>query len=457
MGRFGRTLIVLAVVLAVAGAALLLVVPEQPAIGLGLGVVAAILIVVSPRAPRTTGAGGSRTGISRRGFLVAGVAVLIGGAAAVRRGWLVAPGQDASHSPVESSRVLPQPGARPAGDGIWLSPDEIAAFPTDTDAFRRLEDAAGQPIERHDLSDQDSPTPGHLMQLALLAARLDDDRLRGRARDLIVAAIGTEDGDTGQHQARNRPLGIGRNLPAYVISADVIGLDSFDPATGDRFRSWLDELRSKVIAGVDYSLVGIEPVDHSNWGAHMGAALTAANLYLHDSAAIRTSADILRGWLGERAGRQDWEYDTDRHDYSWMCAYPDVDAFLPVNPAGCERDGMAIGGIIPIDMQRGDGFRVPPRYTQYPRETLQARTAQAELLYRAGFDTWAWADSALRRIAERQLAMGEEFDPDWYEPRMGCYWIIARRTGVELPLEEPSTGRSVFGVDWTHAAAGGLG
>ena len=452
----GRVILLVALLLGVAGAAALLVVPEQPAIGLGLGVVAAVMVVSAP--PRRRGPvrrPGARSRLmTRRGLLLAGLVVLVGGAALFRRGEL---GRAAVASPAPTATPsrgpLPRPTVRPAARGIWLSPDEIMALPTRTDAFHRLEEAAAADIRLDDISYQDSRTPSHLMQVALVAARRDDDRLRAVVRDAIVAAIGTEEGDTGEHQERNRPLGVGRNLPGYVIAADLIGLGSFDRSADVRFRSWIDELRTKRLRGRDRSLAEIEPLDHSNWSAHISAALTAANLYLEDTAATRTSADILLGWLGDPEGRQDWEYDTERHDYSWMCHYPDVDRFLPVNPAGCERDGMVIDGIIPIDMQRGDGFRVPPTFTQYPRESLQGRTAQAEMLYRAGFDTYTWADRAILRIAERQRAMGEAFDREWYEPRMGCYWIIARRTGAPFPLEEPSTGRSVSGVDWTHARA----
>jgi hypothetical protein len=449
----GRLVLLLAGLVAVLASWALLALPDQPTLGFGLAVLSGVMIIAAPRRRRAVPrAKDSRRLVTRRGLMLGGVALLVGGATALRRHELgqVALPPTPTPTATPASRQLPRPSRRPTGQGIWLSPDEIAVLPTETEAFQRLEERASRDIRLEDISNQDSRTPSHLMEVALVAACHDDARLRTIVRDAIVAGIGTEDGDTGGHRARNRPLGIGRNLPGYVIAADLIGLRSFDRPANDRFRAWLDQLRTKKVAGADWSLAEVEPLDHSNWGAHISAAMTVTNLYLEDETAIRTSADILRGWLGDPEGRQDWEYDTDRHDYSWMCHYPDVDRFLPVNPAGCEREGMAIDGIIPIDMQRGGGFRVPPRYTQYPRESLQGRTVQAELLYRAGYDTWTWADRALLRIAQRQRAMAEEFDRDWYEPRMGCYWIISRRTGIELPLEAPSTGRSVSGVDWTH-------
>lgn len=336
---------------------------------------------------------------------------------------------------------------RPQADGVWISPDDLALLPTRSEAFRRMEERAGEPIETDDISNQDAD-PRHLVEVALVASRLGDDRLRGAVRDAIGAVIGTENGRTGGHKSRNRPLGIGRNLPSYVVAADLIGLRRFDRPADDRFRSWIDGLRTKRIKDAEWTLLENEALDHSNWGAHQGAAITAVNLYLRDGSAVDTSAQILRGWLGDREGTQAWEYDPERHDYSWMCHYPDLERYLPVNPP-CSRDEMEIGGIIPIDMQRGGGFRTPPRFTRYPRESLQGRTVQAELLSHAGYDVWSWGDRAVLRIAERQLAMAE-YDDGWYEPEMGCYWIIAARYQARLPLTSPSEGRSIAGVEWTH-------
>lgn len=356
--------------------------------------------------------------------------------------------QSASPTPAP---VISEPPTVQRRPGLWLSPEEIVRLETDSPAFDRLRDRAERRLELEDVSDQDAELPLHCMATALVAARLDDDALRGRVRDVLLDIIGTEDGSTGRHDARNRPLGIGRNLPGFVISADLIHLGAFDADADRRFRTWLDVLRTKRVRDADMTLKSAETTDHSNWGAHMSAALTAANLYLEDEPAVEASAHALRGWLGDRTGSQEWVYDTDRHDYSWQCHFPDVDRYLPVNPVGCERDGMSLDGIIPIDMQRGRGFRIPPRKTRYPRESLQGRSVQAEMLWRAGYEVWEWADRALLRIAQRLLAMSTEFDEDWYEPDMGCYWILSTHyPDARLPLEAPSIGRSVSGVDWTH-------
>jgi len=157
---------------------------------------------------------------------------------------------------------------------------------------------------------------------------------------------------------------------------------------------------------------------------------------------VQRSADALRHYLGDGVGFT-WR---DDRDLSWA---EDPAAPTPVNPPGSERDGHDISGIIVADMRRGDAFRWPPTPTRYPREALVGRSIQAELLARAGYDAFEWGDRGLLRAAERLLAL-DALDPDWYEPTSSAYWLIGARLGG-LPLEEPAVGRTVAGVDWTHA------
>jgi hypothetical protein len=168
----------------------------------------------------------------------------------------------------------------------------------------------------------------------------------------------------------------------------------------------------------------------------------AAALYLGDLVEVQRSADALRHYLSDGVGFT-WR---DDRDLSWA---KDPAAPTPVNPPGSERDGHDISGIIVADMRRGGAFRWPPTPTRYPREALVGRSIQAELLARAGYDAFDWGDRGLLRAAERLLAL-DALDPDWYEPTSNAYWLIGARLGG-LPLEEPAVGRTVAGVDWTHA------
>ena len=351
-------------------------------------------------------------------------------------------------TPALSSGGTAPSGGGSTGAGIWISQAEIMALPTSGGAWSKLVNLASAPIPRHELSCQDSAAPHAVMATALVAARTNDDSLRAKVRDELLRAVGTENGSTCGHPDRNRPLGVGRNLTAYVIAADVIGFRQFDPAAESGWRGWLSALRSAQLPGGWALNSQHAREDHSNWGAHQAAALTAANAYLGDRDGLGVDAAWARAWVDPRA-QMPWRYRTDKHDYSWSGT--GVPPSAPVNPKGATKQGAVVDGIPLVDMQRGGGFTTgKPAYTQYPREALVGRTVQFELLHRAGYNSYAWGDSGLLRIAERLLAFSQQWESSWYEPRINAYWIIAKRYGAALPRAEASVGRQVVGADWTH-------
>ncbi len=358
--------------------------------------------------------------------------------------WSALTGDSSGPTPVASPPSTPDPGVAIKDGALWLSPEEIAALPIDGAAWQRLETMAaegpGRPI---DVSNQDSDHGLRAMSVALVAARRDDDAARTDVRDAIDAVIDTESGKTGGHAKRNRVLGVGRNLASYVIAADLIELRSFSPALDERFRAWLRSLLTKppTSAFPELTLATLDDSDPGNWGSYAGASRAAAALYLGDLVEVQRSADALRRYAGDGLGFT-WRED---RDLSWAA---DPAAPTPINPAGAMRDGNDIGGIIIADMRRGDGYRWPPAFTRYPREGLVGRVIQAELLARAGYRAYEWGDRGLVRAAQRLLAL-DVLDDRWYEPAINAYWLIAARLGG-LPLDEPATGRTVAGVDWTH-------
>jgi hypothetical protein len=352
---------------------------------------------------------------------------------------------------VPTANPTPSPTPAPAmtvSAGIWLSQAEITALPASGAAWDRLVSRASSTIPRDDLSCQDASAPQVTMAAALVAARSNDNGLRGKVRDELTRIIGTEDGSTCGHPDRNRPLGVGRNLTAYVISADLIGFRTFDPAREATWRAWLSNLRSKPLPGGWALSAESARADHSNWGAHQAAALTAANAYLGDATALAVDAAWARAWVDVNAPRP-WVYHTSKHDYSWSST--GIPPRAPVNPSGAVKDGVVVDGIPLVDMQRGGGFTAgQPTLTNYPRESLVGRTVQFELLHRQGYPAYGWGDRGLLRVAQRLLALSQQWESGWYEPRMNAYWILAARYGVALPRSESAVGRQVIGVDWSH-------
>lgn len=358
--------------------------------------------------------------------------------------WPALTGDSSGPSPDSSPPSTPDPGVAIRHGALWLSSEEVAGLPMSGAAWQRLEAvAADGPGRAVDVSNQDSQHGLQVMAVALVAARRDDDGTRTAVSDAIDAVIDTESGKTGGHSKRNRVLGVGRNLASYVIAADLIDLRTFAPALDERFRAWLRRLLTEppTPAYPELTLTALDESDPGNWGSYAGASRAAAALYLGDMVEVQRSADSLRRYVGDGVGfmwQDDW-------DLSWA---DDSSAPTPINPTGVRRDGNDIGGVIIADMRRGAGYRWPPRFTRYPREGLVGRVIQAELLARAGYRAYEWGDRGLVRAARRLLAL-DALDDRWYEPAINAFWLIDARVGG-LPLEEPSTGRTVAGVDWTH-------
>jgi hypothetical protein len=284
------------------------------------------------------------------------------------------------------------------------------------------------------------------MAAALVAARLDSDPIRAKVRAAIKAVIGTED---RRALRPNRLLQLGRNLPGYVIAADLIELSRFDPAFDASFRTWISDLRTRGFDGFFETIANADSHDPANWGAYDGAARAAIAAYLGDSADLAQSAAAFRSFAGEIADGR-WEYRPDVHDLSWQCSYPRTADYVPIN-GECIRDGHDLAGLLAQDMARGGPYRWPPVYTAYPREDLTGRTLQAEILYQAGYtDVYSWGRSGLLRAAQALRRLGA-VDGRWFEPAQLVYRIIATRYGItSWGLTAISEGRGVAGVDWTH-------
>src|SRR4029450_5538111 len=77
---------------------------------------------------------------------------------------------------------------------------------------------------------------------ALVCARTQSPELCEKARAAVVSAIGTERG--------GRWLAVGRNLTAYVIAADVMGLraDGEPESAGTRVETWIRSFETERLA-----------------------------------------------------------------------------------------------------------------------------------------------------------------------------------------------------------------
>jgi hypothetical protein len=112
--------------------------------------------------------------------------------------------------------------------------------------------------------------------------------------------------------------------------------------------------------------------------------------YLGRQDEIQRVAQIFRGWLGETAsyngfqfGALDWQADP---------SHP-----VGINPRGAVHAGHSVDGVLPDDQRRSGPFTWPPPKENYVYEALQGALLQAMVLERAGYDVWSWGDKALLR------------------------------------------------------------
>jgi hypothetical protein len=131
-------------------------------------------------------------------------------------------------------------------------------------------------------------------------------------------------------------------------------------------------------------------------------------LYLGDDLELERTAQVFKGWLGDRDIYAGFEYGK----LSWQAAPKNP---VGINPVGAEKDGHSIDGALPEEMRRGGKFRWPPQKTNYTWEALQGALVQAELLQQAGYPAWEWEDKALLQAVQFLYDIGwkPEGDDEW--------------------------------------------
>ena len=322
-----------------------------------------------------------------------------------------------------------------ATDTILMSRSELLSRPTSGTAWTALKARADSSIGTPDISNQDESADVTTLAKGLVYARIGGAGYRADVISALKRAVGTETG--------GRTLALGRNLPGYVIAADLVDLPSADPSFDQNtFRPWLRSLLTKTLDG--RTLVSTHEDRPNNWGTHAGAARAAVAGYLGDSAQIARTAQVFRGYLGDRAAYAGFSYG----ELSWQC-----DPLRPVgiNPP-CSRAGINLDGVLPDDMRRGGALQWPPASTGYPWEGMQGAVLQAELLRVQGYDAWSWSNRALLRATTflyNRAGWPATGDDEW-QP-----WLIDKRYGTSFRAPAPArTGKNFGFTDWLYGPAG---
>jgi hypothetical protein len=240
-----------------------------------------------------------------------------------------------------------------ATDYILMSRTQLLSRPTSGAAWTALKARADSSVGTPDISNQDESADQTTLAKSLVFARTGIASYRTSVISALKAAVGTENG--------GRTLALARNLPGYVLAADFIDLGAADPSFDQStFKPWLRSLLTKPLDG--RTLVSTHEDRPNNWGTHAGAARAAIAGYLGDSGQLARTAQVFRGYLGDRTAYAGFSYG----ELSWQCdpAHP-----VGINPP-CTRLGIDIGGVIPDDMRRGGSLTWPPGSTGYPWEGL---------------------------------------------------------------------------------------
>jgi hypothetical protein len=341
---------------------------------------------------------------------------------------------DAEPNPAGPAVTLAQAAELPAPYlGLWIEPEALAALPTCSIAWRNVKSAADHPTGTPKLRDQNDMSNVYVLAKALVYARTGEERYRDQVIANIQAAMGSEEG--------GRTLALSRNLVAYVIAADLVNLPA-SPEPDRQFRAWLVSLLDKELKEGG-SLRSTHEERPNNWGTHAGASRAAVAVYLGYKDELARTAQVFRGWLGDRTAYAGFAYGR----LTWQ-AEPEMP--VGINPPGSSRDGYSIDGALPEEMRRGGALQWPPKETGYPWEAMQGAVVQAEILHRAGFPAWEWQDQALLRAARFLYEIGweAEGDDEW-QP-----WLINHVYGSNFPAAVPTRpGKNMGWTDWTHASA----
>lgn len=314
-------------------------------------------------------------------------------------------------------------------DYMWVSPASIQQLPMQGAAWLSLKNYADKPITPPNLSNQDDMTNVYIFAKALVYQRTKIEEYRQQVIDACMAAIDTENG--------GRTLALGRELIAYVIAAQLVGLP---PAQDAIFRDWLNNVRYEDLQG--RTLISTHEQRPNNWGTHAGASRIAVALYLGDMEDLEEAARIFQGWLGDRNAYAGFKYTNPE----WWQANPKRP--VGINPKKSKRSGYSIDGVLPEEQRRAGDFSWPPPKENYVYEGLQGALATAVLLHNSGYDVWNWSDKALLRAFKwlHNVAYFPAEGDDTWQPHIINYYY---RTHFPAPIPS-KPGKNVGWTDWTH-------
>lgn len=338
-------------------------------------------------------------------------------------------GPPATAAPTPTPTPTTQPPT--AGSGILISSAELRSLPTSGGAWDALMRAADARGGGPNLSDMNQDNNIQVLAKALVYARTGTASYRTDVIAAVRSVMGTEAG--------GETLALGRELAAYVIAADLVGLRTADPGLDATFRSWLNQLMDRRLADGN-SLTETHERRANNWGTHAGASRAAAAAYLGDTAELARAAAVFRGWVGERSAYAGFSYGD-----LWWQANPS--APVGINPPGATIRGHSVDGVLADDQRRTGDFAWPPPCGNYPHGALDGALLTAEILSRQGYASYSWGSNALLRAQVWLQSTGcpPSGDNVWQLPLLDARYGTSFWNGVVL-----RPGKNFGWTDWLY-------
>ena len=323
------------------------------------------------------------------------------------------------------------PGGSTPTTGLWINSKEIAALPTSGPAWSAMHSAATSSWGTPTIADQNSKADTNTLAGALVAVRTNDAAMKTKVRSQLMALAANHPYD--------RVLALSRELPSYVIAADLVGLDSGQRATFEKFlREAMTHKMDGHSGGTD--LVSTALLSPNNWGTMARAAAAAVYVYLGDDAGLAKIADTQEAWLGGNAPNT-LKYSST----NWHAGSPKKG----INARGASRDGHSLDGVIPEDQRRTGEYTWPAPKGSYPHEALQGAIVTSVILDRAGALPFDAGDKALER-AERWLVTTNANPPasdDGNTP-----WLLVKYGSGSFARSASATaGKNIAWAAWTAA------
>ncbi len=363
---------------------------------------------------------------------------------------------------------VPPPPPTSFTPGMLVSSEHLASLPTSgpawdymkqqADAARTNLDVEGSPSTASPwLPNYNGTTNVRRPGVQTLAAALAYARTGQSAyRDLVIASnrylIGSENSASTDGTAdHDRTLATARNIGAYVLAADLVGMPgettgSRSGFTGTRWDTWLGALRTKTIGAPANcnSIVDCSNQRGHNWGAFATGARIAIDIYLGDGAELATAVGRYQRFLGESMSGSQWS-PSSAFDATYACQ-PGGAQWRAINPADC---GPAKDGMIVEDISRSGGSFDSYDKTGigYTMESYQALLFSAILLERQGYQPFAWGDQALLRVMqwlEREgIPQGNGSSVELHQS-----WIANHFYDENFDTEPANMGRALGFTDW---------